>query len=70
MKIRHPGLLRVLGFVVAWVVRLWIGTVRYEYRPIGVDADPRRRDLAERYIYAFWHENLLLPWSAVTRTAN
>jgi lysophospholipid acyltransferase (LPLAT)-like uncharacterized protein len=61
MKIRHPGLIRVLGYLVAWVVRLWVGTVRYRYRCIGPDVDPRRRDLTERYIYAFWHENMLLP---------
>jgi lysophospholipid acyltransferase (LPLAT)-like uncharacterized protein len=60
MKIRHLGLIRVLGYVVAWVVRLWVGTVRHQYRPIGPNVDPRRPDLAERYLYAFWHENLLL----------
>jgi lysophospholipid acyltransferase (LPLAT)-like uncharacterized protein len=79
MKIRHPGLIRVLGFVVAWVVRLWVGTVRYQYRPLGPNVDPRRPDLAERYIYAFWHENLLLPachygrpnvWVLVSRHAD
>jgi lysophospholipid acyltransferase (LPLAT)-like uncharacterized protein len=61
MKIRHPALIWLLGYVVAWVVRMWVGTIRYEYRPVGPNVDPRRQDLPERYIYAFWHENLLLP---------
>src|SRR5579885_1739211 len=61
MKIRHPGLIKALGLLVAWLVRLWIGTVRYRYRPLGANLDPHRRGLQGRYIYAFWHENLLLP---------
>ncbi len=61
MKIRHPGLIKALGLLVAWLVRLWIGTVRYRYRPLGANLDPHRRGLEGRYIYAFWHENLLIP---------
>jgi lysophospholipid acyltransferase (LPLAT)-like uncharacterized protein len=61
MKIRHPGLIKALGAAVAWLVRLWIGTVRYRYRPLGANLDPNRRGLEGRYIYAFWHENLIMP---------
>jgi lysophospholipid acyltransferase (LPLAT)-like uncharacterized protein len=62
MKIRHPWLIALFGLVVAWVVRLWIRTLRYDYRVLGdEDVAPTRPGLAERYIYAFWHENLLLP---------
>jgi lysophospholipid acyltransferase (LPLAT)-like uncharacterized protein len=61
MKIRHPVVLRALGFAVAVLVRVWIGTVRYRYRPLGENVDPNRRNLRGRYIYAFWHENLLMP---------
>ena len=61
MKIRHPVLLRALGFGIAILVRVWIGTVRYRYRPLGENVDPNRRNLRGRYIYAFWHENLLMP---------
>src|SRR6516225_5637238 len=61
MKIRHPALLKALGFAVAWLARLWIGTVRYRYRPLGANLDPNRRGLEGRYIYTFWHENLLMP---------
>jgi lysophospholipid acyltransferase (LPLAT)-like uncharacterized protein len=61
MKIRHPVVLRALGFVIAVVVRVWIGTVRYRYRPLGANLDPNGRNLRGRYIYTFWHENLLMP---------
>ena len=61
MKIRHPVLIKACGFAAAWLVRLWVGTVRFRYRPLGPNVDPTRTDCPGRYIYAFWHENLLIP---------
>jgi lysophospholipid acyltransferase (LPLAT)-like uncharacterized protein len=61
MKIRKKWMLDALGFFVAWLVRLWIGTLRYRYRPLGPNVDPNQAGFQGRYIYAFWHENLLLP---------
>jgi lysophospholipid acyltransferase (LPLAT)-like uncharacterized protein len=61
MKIRHPVMIQALGFVIAWLVRLWISTVRFHYRPLGPDLDPHRRQFSGRYVYAFWHENMMLP---------
>jgi lysophospholipid acyltransferase (LPLAT)-like uncharacterized protein len=61
MKIRNPVFLKVLGFAIAWFVRIWIGTVRFRYRALGPDVNPHKRGLKGRYIYAFWHETLLLP---------
>jgi lysophospholipid acyltransferase (LPLAT)-like uncharacterized protein len=61
MKIRHPFLLKAAGMGAAWAVKLWLGTLRHKYRPLGPNVDPNQRGLKERYIYAFWHENLLLP---------
>jgi lysophospholipid acyltransferase (LPLAT)-like uncharacterized protein len=61
MKIRHPLILKVLSFLAACLVNVWIGTVRYRYRPLGPNYNPQRRNCRGRYIYAFWHENLLLP---------
>jgi lysophospholipid acyltransferase (LPLAT)-like uncharacterized protein len=60
MKVRQPWLIKSLGFAVAWVVKLWIGTLRYRYRPLGPNVDPNQPDFEGRYIYAFWHENMLL----------
>ena len=61
MKIRHPILIQAVGFAIAWVVRLWIGTLRYRYRPMGANYDPNRPGFQGRYLYAFWHENILVP---------
>jgi lysophospholipid acyltransferase (LPLAT)-like uncharacterized protein len=61
MKIRNPTLIRVLAFLIACAMRLWIGTLRYRYQPLGPNVEPRRLDPSSHYIYAFWHENMLLP---------
>ncbi len=68
MKIRRPWLIKAAGFSAAWALRFWIGTLRYRYRPLGPDILPRRPEGRDRYIYAFWHENLLLPAYQFGRT--
>ena len=60
MKLRSPWILRALGLAGAMLIRLWMGTVRLRiFYSDGVrhPADHRR----QRYIYAFWHESLLVP---------
>jgi hypothetical protein len=60
MKIRHPWLIRFLAFVAAWLVLCWICTLRH--RLLVVDGREHPADARhERYLYAFWHEALLLP---------
>jgi len=61
MKIRNPWVIRWVGFVGSWLIRLYIGTLAYRYRPVGPDMNPLRRGFRGRFIYAFWHENILLP---------
>jgi lysophospholipid acyltransferase (LPLAT)-like uncharacterized protein len=61
MQISHPLLIKAAARIATWTFRLWFKTLRLSYHPLGPEADPRRQDLPERYIYAFWHENLLLP---------
>jgi lysophospholipid acyltransferase (LPLAT)-like uncharacterized protein len=61
MKLRNPKLIRAAAWAGAWVIRLWMGTLRYRYHPIGPNVDPRRLEIAGRYLYAFWHENMLYP---------
>jgi lysophospholipid acyltransferase (LPLAT)-like uncharacterized protein len=61
MKIRHPWLIKAAGLAAAGAVRLWVGTLSYRYRPLGPNVDPNRPGFRGRYIYAFWHENILLP---------
>jgi lysophospholipid acyltransferase (LPLAT)-like uncharacterized protein len=61
MKICHPLVIKTIGFVAACVIRLWVGTLRYCYRPLGPNLDPNSRGFTGRFIYAFWHENILVP---------
>jgi lysophospholipid acyltransferase (LPLAT)-like uncharacterized protein len=78
MKIRRRWLIKALGFAGAWVVRVWMWTLRYRYHPLGLPIIPPPK-LGEHYIYAFWHENMLLPayhcgcphvWVLVSRHAD
>ncbi len=61
MKIRSPWLIRMVSRVASVLVRLLVGSLRYRYQPLGPNVDPNQPDFQGRYIYAFWHENLLLP---------
>ncbi len=61
MKLRQRWMIKAAGFSAAWALRLWVGTLNYRYRPLGPNLDPRRPECHGRYIYAFWHENMLLP---------
>jgi hypothetical protein len=53
MKMRHPLLIQAVSLVSAWIIRLWIGTLRYRYRPLGPNLDPLQRGMQLRCIYAF-----------------
>lgn len=61
MKIRSPWMIRVVSWLGTLVVRGLVGTLRYQYRPIGPDVSPRVLGPSMRFIYSVWHENLLLP---------
>ena len=61
MKIRHPMIVRILGFALACFVRAWAGLVNYRYRSLGPKIEPDRLGFGERYLYAFWHEDLIIP---------
>jgi lysophospholipid acyltransferase (LPLAT)-like uncharacterized protein len=61
MKLRHPLLISFAARIVAWFIRLWVGLCRYKYVPLGPWLNPTAVDLDRRYIFAFWHENLLAP---------
>jgi lysophospholipid acyltransferase (LPLAT)-like uncharacterized protein len=59
MKLRHPTLIRGAAFAAAGLLKGWISTLRlrYDFRDgPHHPADPRR----QRYLYAFWHEDILL----------
>jgi lysophospholipid acyltransferase (LPLAT)-like uncharacterized protein len=61
MKIRNHHLIRFVALIGATLIRLWIGTLRYRYRPLGPSMDPTKADFRGRFIYCFWHENILMP---------
>lgn len=66
MKLRSPWLIRVAAWVVGFLLRAWLGTLRVRMR--SADGRVHPPDPAvERLIYAFWHESLLAPAKIRTR---
>ncbi len=66
MKLRHPGLIGLVALLAAWLVRVWLGTVRYRVVFLGGGQHPTN-PRNEPFIYAFWHEALLFPTEFRTR---
>lgn len=60
MKLRNPKLIRIVAFLGAKLIRVWIWTLRYRYHHLGPDVRPQLAKPGERFIYTFWHENMLL----------
>jgi len=54
-------MIQTAGLLGSWTLRMWMRSLRYRYRPLGTDTNPHQPQLATRYIYAMWHEYLLLP---------
>lgn len=61
MKIRDPQIIRWLAFFGAILIRLYVFTLRFRYRPLGINHDPALGKVAGHFIYTFWHENILVP---------
>jgi lysophospholipid acyltransferase (LPLAT)-like uncharacterized protein len=62
MKIRNPKLVRAAGWLGTQFARGLVGTLRFDFRNIGaVMAPVAEIPPGPRYVYALWHENLLLP---------
>jgi lysophospholipid acyltransferase (LPLAT)-like uncharacterized protein len=60
MKLRHPLLIRAAAFLGAGLIRGWMATVRYRIE--NRDAAPHPAHPRHgRFLYAFWHEALLVP---------
>jgi lysophospholipid acyltransferase (LPLAT)-like uncharacterized protein len=61
MSIRHPGLLRLIGWCGAKLVRALSATLHFDYTLLGPpETDPHQQS-SQRYIYALWHEHFLIP---------
>ena len=64
VKIRNPILIEALALSVSLLIRVWNLTLRYRYEPLFPGLEPRwnAKDIGpNRYVYAFWHENILVP---------
>lgn len=60
MKLRNPRLIRMAAVLAAVVIRVWMSTVRL--RVVNLDDSDHPADAdRDRFIYAFWHEALLVP---------
>lgn len=61
MKIRHPALIRSIGMFGGLAMRGWLSTLGLRYRNLGPNMDPYQHGgLPQNYIYAFWHEYMIL----------
>ncbi len=61
MRIRKGWLIKLIGLLGHFLIRLWIGTLRHRMRSHAPSYDPHRRRNRHKFIITFWHENLLLP---------
>jgi lysophospholipid acyltransferase (LPLAT)-like uncharacterized protein len=62
LKLRNPWLIKAASFVGTAVARMWMATLRFRIRHLGPDTvNPHHIGSGDRYIYALWHENMLLP---------
>jgi lysophospholipid acyltransferase (LPLAT)-like uncharacterized protein len=61
MKLRHPLARKFAGLGGAWLLRYLLGSLQFRYHCLGVNVSPHLRRRKARYIYALWHEYLLLP---------
>ncbi len=60
MKLRSSWMIRVAARVAAWVVRVWLATVRIRVWSRDGCVHPPPPE-SKRFIYAFWHESFLAP---------
>ena len=61
MKIRNRFLIVCIGILAAWWIRIWNWTLHYRHVSFGPDLRPQLPGLAGRYIYGFWHEDMVVP---------
>ena len=62
MKIRNKKLLRFAGWLLIGVANCLFRSLRFEYRMIGpITAPAKAIPKEKRYVFAVWHENLMLP---------
>src|SRR5262245_22910265 len=60
MKLRSPWLIRLVALLASALIRWWMGTIRYRLA-VSDPCEHPHYDGKQRYIYAFWHETILVP---------
>jgi len=61
VRIRHPWVMKALVSTAAVGLRGLLRTLRYSFYAQGANVEPSQPGGTGRYIYALWHEYLLLP---------
>jgi lysophospholipid acyltransferase (LPLAT)-like uncharacterized protein len=61
MKLMRPWMFKPLSWLGYSLARPWLASLKYECHPLGPAVEPLTPGLKQRYIYAFWHENMLVP---------
>jgi lysophospholipid acyltransferase (LPLAT)-like uncharacterized protein len=60
MKLRSPWLIGLLALLGSLLIRLWMSTLRYRIAIAGSTMHPADAR-TQRFIYAVWHESILVP---------
>jgi lysophospholipid acyltransferase (LPLAT)-like uncharacterized protein len=62
LKLRKPWLIKTAGLLGTAALRWWMNTLEFRYQHLGPElVDPNRTPADRRFLYAIWHENMLLP---------
>ncbi len=61
MKLRHPLAIKGAAFGLAGLFGAWMWTLRFRGYENVPGVHPATPGLQEKFIYAFWHETLLMP---------
>ena len=61
MKILRPWMTKPLAWLGVGLARPWLASLHYECHPLGPPVEPLIPGLNRHFIYAFWHENMLVP---------
>lgn len=67
MKLRHPGLIKLVALAAALLIKAWISTVRLRVRMADWRTDPDHSRGHGPGLHAFWHEGILALTSTVYR---
>ena len=67
MKIRHPAALKLAGLLGSWCIRGLMKTISHRSYCLGAADFPPPPWHQQKYLFCFWHENLLAPCAFFAR---